>query len=170
MTLITCEAPICTGVSPPVNYNHTHTLIHRQIVVISSDSAHIHLGPTVVVRVTDHKPHTHTGHRVWNAAEKHHKTGVREVCVGKEKGVYDVGASREGEQMPAGDVISSDIRAKSATDESKKQNSKSGRGWCCCRRGILPLPRISCFTFFLRYLPLCFSWTNKLMEMCVNSV
>lgn len=50
MTLIPSEAPICTGVSPPVN-----KATHKHTVLISCDSAHIQLGPTVLVHVTDHK-------------------------------------------------------------------------------------------------------------------
>lgn len=79
MTLITSEAPICTGVSPPVN-RPAHTPTH--MVIISSDSAHIQLGPTVLVHVTDHKQNTHS-----STGETPHRTSSgdpREIS--KDKG------------------------------------------------------------------------------------
>lgn len=117
MTFITSEAPICTGVSPPVN-RPAHTPTH--MVIISSDSAHIQLGPTVLVHVTDHKQNTHsstgdTPQDIERGSQRNIKRqGCRAyallVCMMPMMGacvcIYVFEASREREQMPAGHVIS----------------------------------------------------------------
>lgn len=116
MTFISSEAPICTGVSPPVNEPPVHTLTHS--LLMSCDSAHIHLGPTVLVHVTDHKQNMHssTGDTPQDTQlpQKHQKTGVWEapaapvcvmlmaVCVCTNVCVKLLGK----EKMPAGHVIS----------------------------------------------------------------
>lgn len=79
MTLITSEAPICTGVSPPVNLARLSPA-HRAL--ISSDSAHIQLGPTVLVHVTDHKQNIHSSTRdtPQDAGHRYQRNTKRQEC------------------------------------------------------------------------------------------
>lgn len=83
--------------------------------LISSDSAHIQLGPTVLVHVTDHKQNIHysAGDTPQDTGRGYPRNTTRQgcgvcVCLKSVCDVYDVclsDASREGEQMPAGHVI-----------------------------------------------------------------
>jgi len=94
---------------------HVHTPTHTAL--ISSDSAHIQLGPTVLVHVTDHKQNIHssTGHTPQDTGRGYPRNTTRQGC-GEcvlEKCAWSSymyvcvrEASREGEQMPAGHVIS----------------------------------------------------------------
>lgn len=141
MTLITSEGPICTGVSPPVN-QQTHT--HTHAALIFSDSAHIQLGPTVLVHVTDHKQNIHS-----SAAATPQDTGrgyprntkrqgcgecvcCRNVCCARMRVCVCVcGASREGEQMPSGHIISLTSGQSQQPPHQQKQREFVGMesGW-----------------------------------------
>lgn len=86
------------------------------MALISSDSAHIQLGPTVLVHVTDHKQNIHssTGDTPQDAGRGYPRNTTRQgcgecvlqKCVWCRWRLYVCEASREGEQMPAGHVIS----------------------------------------------------------------
>ena len=87
------------------------------MALISSDSAHIQLDPTVLVHVTDHKQNIHssTGDTIQDTRRRYPRNTKRQgcgeyalqMCVMPMMGVCMCvcEASREGEQMPAGHVI-----------------------------------------------------------------